>query len=81
MNNLPFSVTKDELQAQFGKYKVKDAILPAKRYNTSQNIGYGFVEFDDEEELQRVLREVKDVTLNGRQCRVMPAHEQRPKRE
>jgi RNA recognition motif-containing protein len=68
-------VTKEDLLAQFSKYKVKDAILPTKRYNTSQNIGYGFVEFEDEEELQKVLREVKDVTIDGRTCHINPAHE------
>ncbi|KAA6369919.1 MAG: putative protein kinase,serine/threonine-protein kinase [Streblomastix strix] len=74
---LPFSLTEEELKAAFDGYDIKKVTI-AKSPATGRALGFGYIEFANEDEQKRVLREVNVVTLVGRQCHVEPAHE-RPK--
>ncbi|CAO3641302.1 unnamed protein product [Cunninghamella blakesleeana] len=62
--NLPYASTDETLKEVFSSYKVVSATVNRMRNGRSK--GYGFVEFETQEEQQKALSNVKDVELDGR---------------
>ncbi|KAH7829485.1 putative RNA recognition motif [Monocercomonoides exilis] len=73
ISNLPFSLTSDELKEAFSQYKVKEVTLAHRQFNTMLNVGYGFVDFEDEAEQKKVLEEHPTMTIKGRECKLHAA--------
>ncbi|KAG0222146.1 hypothetical protein BGW42_006854, partial [Actinomortierella wolfii] len=71
--NLPFNMKDDGLKELFSEYKVVSARVVVQRYS-GRSRGYGFVEFADEAEQQKVLSKMKTITVNGREVSVSIAH-------
>ncbi|KAG0240547.1 hypothetical protein BGW41_006942 [Actinomortierella wolfii] len=71
--NLPFNMKDDGLKELFSEYKVASARVVVQRYS-GRSRGYGFVEFADEAEQQKVLSKMKTITVNGREVSVSIAH-------
>lgn len=78
--NLPFRVTDEDLTAIFQEFSVTSAKVVRLRNGRSK--GYGFVEVKDKSEQQRVLEELANVSVDGRDLvvRVAMAH-QTPRNE
>jgi RNA recognition motif-containing protein len=70
ISNLPFQLTKEELGAAFPGCQIHEVILAHKRFNTSLNVGYGFVEFENPVEQRKALEQYPVLTLMGRECKV-----------
>lgn len=81
VGNLPFVVTGEELKAAFEGYSVKEVILPHRIYDTTRNMGYGFVEFETEEEQKKFLSQHPTVTVKERICRVSASRILPPRQE
>ncbi|CEP08219.1 hypothetical protein [Parasitella parasitica] len=62
--NLPYVTTDDDLNEVFKDYKLISAHV--SRMNNGCSKGYGFVEFENEEERSKALESVKDIVLEGR---------------
>jgi RNA recognition motif-containing protein len=62
--NLPYATTDEDLNKLFGTYKVVSAHIT--RMKNGRSKGYGFVEFENEEEQLKAIESVKDVQLEGR---------------
>jgi len=63
--NLPFKVTNEDLASIFKDYKVSSAHVVKLRNGRSK--GFGFVEVESEEQQQKVLSELKNVVVDGRE--------------
>ncbi|KAI9315663.1 hypothetical protein BX666DRAFT_1841728, partial [Dichotomocladium elegans] len=75
--NLPYATTDEALGEIFKEFKVKTAQVARMRNKRSK--GYGFVDFESEEEQKRALETVKDVTLEGREIYLKVAMSERSK--
>jgi RNA recognition motif-containing protein len=66
--NLPFSVTDEKLKELFSSYKVASAHVVCRRYGTTvgRSKGFGFVEFEDQENQLKALEEVQAKEIDGR---------------
>lgn len=75
VRNIPFDLSSQELEAVFTQkgYNVKEVAIAQRRFNTAINRGFGFVEFSNEEEQARVLKELSSVTIKDRSCQIVPA--------
>ncbi|KAJ3412666.1 hypothetical protein HDV05_000416 [Chytridiales sp. JEL 0842] len=63
--NLPFKVDNEKLAAIFKDYSVKSAKVITLKNGRSK--GFGFVEVEDENEQARVLEELQNVQVDGRE--------------
>ncbi|KAH7830102.1 putative RNA recognition motif protein [Monocercomonoides exilis] len=73
ISNIPFNLKADELQKCFENYKVKEVIVPHQQFNTLLNLGFGYIEFENEEEQKKVLAEHQTIKIQDRECRIHPA--------
>jgi RNA recognition motif-containing protein len=75
ITNLPFSLTQSELESAFTEkgYQVKKVSLDICRFNSSRNVGYGYIEFINADEQARVLKEIPLFNIKGRNCTISPA--------
>ncbi|KAG0743433.1 hypothetical protein G6F57_001405 [Rhizopus arrhizus] len=69
--NLPFATNEQELKELFIDYKVVS--VHVVRTKNGRSRGYGFVEFENEEETKKVLENVKDVVLEDRFIYIKPS--------
>ncbi|CAM0137430.1 hypothetical protein VKS41_003210 [Umbelopsis sp. WA50703] len=68
VGNLPFSTDDDGLKDILKNYRVKSAHVVKRK--TGRSKGFGFVEMEDEAEQQKVLEEMKTVTVDGREVSI-----------
>ena len=71
IGNLPFKVTDDELKEIFSSYNVVSARVVALKSGRSK--GFGFVQVVDHAEQQKIMSELQDVNVNGRQLSIKVA--------
>jgi len=66
--NLPFDVTDEKLKEFFSSYKVTSAHVVCRKFGTTvgRSKGFGFVEFEDEQNQLKALEESQGKELNGR---------------
>ncbi|KAJ1557921.1 hypothetical protein HK405_014843, partial [Cladochytrium tenue] len=70
--NLPFKVDNDRLAEIFKDYSVTSAKVVTLRNGRSK--GFGFVEVANEGEQQRVLSDLKNIQVDGRELIIKVAH-------
>ncbi|KAJ3190506.1 hypothetical protein HDU85_000808 [Gaertneriomyces sp. JEL0708] len=63
--NLPFKVTDEDLASIFKDYQVSNAHVV--KVHSGRSKGFGFVTVANEEEQQKVLNELKNVVVDGRE--------------
>ncbi|GAB5589730.1 hypothetical protein Unana1_04630 [Umbelopsis nana] len=68
VGNLPFATDDDGLKDILKNYRVKSAHVVKRK--TGRSKGFGFVEMEDEAEQQKVLDELKTVTVDGREVSI-----------
>lgn len=79
VGNLSFDVTREELVEAFGAVgKVLDAKVPTDR-ETGRPRGFAFVEFEDDEAVQRCIEQMNGRDLKGRAIRVNAAEDRPPR--
>jgi RNA recognition motif-containing protein len=70
VGNLPYTTTDDELREAFESYgEVLSATIITER-GTGRSKGFGFVEFNTEEEAQSAISGMNGTNLGGRTIRV-----------
>lgn len=79
VGGLPYSTTDDELQDVFAAHgKVVSAKVIMDR-ESGRSKGFGFVEFETEEEAQAAMKALHDSELGGRRILVNEARPQEPR--
>jgi RNA recognition motif-containing protein len=79
VGNLSFDVTRDELVEAFGAVgRVVDAKVPTDR-ETGRPRGFAFVEFENDEAVQRCIEQMNGRDLKGRAMRVNAAEDRPPR--
>lgn len=79
VGGLPYATTDDELQDVFAAHgKVVSAKVITDR-ETGRSKGFGFVEFETEEEAQAAMKALHDSELGGRRILVNEARPQEPR--
>ena len=78
VGNLPYSVTSDSLKAHFAQAgTVIDAVVISDS-RTGRSKGFGFVEYDNEEDAKKAIEMFNGKDMEGRNLVV---NEARPKKE
>ena len=83
VGGLPFSMTEDELNDAFAAHgKVASAVIIKDR-DTGRSKGFGFVEFENDEEGKAAEKALNGTELGGRSITVNEARpkEDRPRRD
>lgn len=83
VGGLPFSMSEDELNEAFAAHgKVASAVIIKDR-DTGRSKGFGFVEFENEEEGKAAEKALNGTELGGRSITVNEARarEERPRRD
>lgn len=79
VGNLPYSVTTDQLKAHFETMgAVVDAIVITDS-RTGRSKGFGFVEFEKEEDAEKAMKEFNGKDFEGRALVVNEARPQEPR--
>jgi RNA recognition motif-containing protein len=79
VGNLSFDVTREELIEAFNEAgRVVDAKVPTDR-ETGRPRGFAFVEFEDEESVQRCVEQMHGKDMKGRPLRVNEAEDRPPR--
>ncbi len=79
VGNLDYGVTKDDLLDLFGKAgKVVDAVVISDKYS-GRSKGFGFVEFEKDEEAQKAIEMYNEKDLKGRNMVVNEARPPKPR--
>jgi RNA recognition motif-containing protein len=71
LSNLPFNLTDEELKAEFAGYSISEAVII--RGIDGRSRGYGFVEFTNEADQARALREKATLTIKNRPATLQAA--------
>ena len=82
VGNLPFSVSDQDLAAQFAEFgEVSSARVISDR-DTGRSKGFGFVEMPNQAEAEEAIKQLNGRELEGRDIRVNEARprEDRPRR-
>ena len=83
VGGLPFSTTDDELSQAFGAYGTVASAVVVKDRDTGRSKGFGFVEFENDEEGKAAEKALNGSDLGGRSITVNEARpkEDRPRRD
>ena len=83
VGGLPFSTTDDELQQLFAAYGTVASAVVVKDRDTGRSKGFGFVEFENDEEGKAAEKALNGSDLGGRSITVNEARpkEDRPRRD
>jgi len=73
VGNLPFSMTRDELEQLFAGYGKVDRATVVIDRESKRSKGFGFVEMSDETAAGKALKALDGQEINGRPLRVNEA--------
>eukprot|EP01117_Protostelium_nocturnum_P020841 TRINITY_DN9623_c0_g1_i1.p1 TRINITY_DN9623_c0_g1~~TRINITY_DN9623_c0_g1_i1.p1 ORF type:complete len:158 (+),score=67.50 TRINITY_DN9623_c0_g1_i1:99-572(+) len=73
--NLPWSLTENDLRNQVSEFGAVERVSMPLDRETGRPRGFAFVDFEDNESLQRVLSEFNGKNIGGRTLRVSPGEE------
>jgi RNA recognition motif-containing protein len=80
VGKLPYSTTEDELREVFAAHGTVTSVAIIKDRDTKQSKGFGFVEFEKDEEAQAAIAALNNSDIGGRSIIVNVARppEERP---
>lgn len=83
VGGLPFSTTDEELAQIFGEHGTVTSAIVVKDRDTGRSKGFGFVEFENDEEGKAAEKAMHNSDLGGRSITVNEARpkEDRPRRD
>ncbi len=82
IGNLEYGVTEEQLKELLQEKGIgaTDVKLIKDKY-TGRAKGFGFAEFETEEDAQKAIEALNDYDLNGRKMRVNKAQKMKPRRD
>lgn len=79
IGNIPYSINSDGLKEFFGKLgDVTDTNIVTDR-ETGRSRGFGFVEYKDDKDAEKAIKELNGQELDGRKIFVSEAREKAPR--
>lgn len=75
VGGLPFSTTEDDLQAAFAAFGTVSSAKVITDRETGRSRGFGFVEFDSDDEAKAAIAGLDNKELGGRTIHVSEARE------
>ncbi len=83
VGGLPFSTTEDELQSFFAEHGTVASAIVVKDRETGRSKGFGFVEFENDDEGKAAEKALNGKELGGRSITVNEARprEDKPRRD
>ncbi|MBB5218009.1 MAG: RNA-binding protein [Treponema sp.] len=75
--NLNFITTEESLNAAFSKFGQVNSAVLIKDRDTNQSKGFGFVEFENDEDADRAIAAMNGKEFDGRKIRVSVAEEKK----
>lgn len=83
VGGLPFSTTEDELRDAFAAHGTVASAIVVKDRETGRSKGFGFVEFESDDEGKAAEKALNGADLGGRSITVNEARprEERPRRD
>jgi len=80
VGNLERTVTEEELEALFGEHGDILSVVIIKDRDSGVSRGFGFVEFESQQDAEEAKNALNELELKGRSLRVDDAREQRERR-
>lgn len=78
VGNLPYETDEESLKAMFAEYGDIASVTIITDRATGRSKGFGFVEFENDEEADKAIEGLNETEVGGRNIKVSVA---RPKRE
>jgi RNA recognition motif-containing protein len=79
VGNLPYSVTDEQLGQMFAQFGQVSSAVVIKFKDTGRSKGFGFVEFDKDEEADKAIEEMNGKENEGRNLVVNEARPMQPR--
>ena len=79
VGNLPYSVTDEQLGQMFAQFGQVSSAVVIKFKDTGRSKGFGFVEFDKDEEADKAIEEMNGKEIEGRNLVVNEARPMQPR--
>ena len=79
VGNLPYSVSKQDLQETFAKCGTVESVNVITDRDTGQSKGFAFIEMSSNAEAQKAIQEVNGSTVDGRALTVNEAKPKAPR--
>jgi cold-inducible RNA-binding protein len=79
VGNLPYGVTDEQLGQMFAQYGQVSSAVVIKFKDTGRSKGFGFVEFDKDEEADKAAEEMNGKEIEGRNLVVNEARPMQPR--
>lgn len=81
VGGLPFSTTSDELEQIFAEFGTVASAKVITDRDTGRSKGFGFVEFENEEEGKKAEKEMNGKEVGGRSVTVNEARPKQPRED
>lgn len=76
VGNLPYNIDDSQLNQIFSKFgPIVSATVILDRMNNNRSKGFGFVEFEKDEDAQKAMKELNGTEIEGRKIVVNEARE------
>jgi len=79
VGNLPYSVTDEQLGQMFAQFGQVSSAVVIKFKDTGRSKGFGFVEFDKDEDADKAIEEMNGKEIEGRNLVVNEARPMQPR--
>jgi len=79
VGNLPYSVTDEQLGEMFAQFGQVSSAVVIKFRDTGRSKGFGFVEFDKDEDADKAVEEMNGKDVEGRNLVVNEARPMQPR--
>lgn len=73
VGNLPWAATKEDLAALFAEHAEVKSSRIITEPGTGRSRGFGFIEIDDTEDIERIIEQVNGKDMGGREIIVNEA--------
>lgn len=78
VGNLPWAATKEDLAALFAEHAEVKSSRIITEPGTGRSRGFGFIEIDDSEDIDRIIEQINGKDMGGREIIV---NEAKPRQE
>lgn len=80
VGNISFKVTESDLREYVTEmgYTVRDVVIPVDKL-TGRSKGYGFVELNKPDQLEKAMEAINGMIFEGRELKVNRAHPRKPR--
>lgn len=79
VGNLPWSATKEDLAALFAEHAEVKSSRIITEPGTGRSRGFGFIEIEDDEEIEKIIEQMNGKDMGGRELIVNEAKPKQPR--